>query len=658
MVPSCKTINRELWPDSQHERFLRFVEALGKSYDLPLYCPTDLSWCALKEFCSNLIEGAPHPWRSLFSDQQAGQQTRFSVSFSLFLYRKTIPSPQPDIRSYIDKMSTPAPPCDQNILSFCKDWIRSNMRGWDRGYYERTTSCVLPATACAEFGRSSGGSLRKHASDRWDYDSYVGYCTLSEKSSRQSCDGSLLGSRVAIVNSGGKWRSISCPPLVDNSLRPLHRQMYDSLSRFDWLLRGDAKASRFKNFHRVEGEVFVSGDYESATDNLNREFQLELLSTLLDMCREVPQGIREHAIESFSGGRLFADGVEGYQRRGQMMGQLLSFPLLCLVNYLTFLYYCGPNVPVRINGDDIVFRATPEVCDRWMSGVSSAGLTLSRGKTLVHRRYFSLNSTIFSAGVSVKPLSFVRARCIDREEGTIDALQSLQGRFKALTPNMGQKRRSPFVQLFLKSNSHTIYCSRRSVTRGLGLRVSKDDLIKSHLWKRELYYLNSVSEPDMPTVKVNELQSGGLPAGFEQSSPLSYTKQQIRSYKDRMMALMNKMQWENDMISKEDGEDEWWSKLREGCSPWGVGSLISRRTLRLIKMTRNQAWQYIYSRLDEGVWGRRKWGLGRKVWVWRGLAQTSNCQVSEPMASVCVDLTRGDRVVFGRSLHVEFAPWY
>lgn len=289
MVPSCKTLPRELWPDSQHERFVRFVDALGLSYDVPLCVPTDLSWCALKSFCSDLIEGASHPWRKLFHDHSVGQQSRFSISFSLFLYRKTIPSPKPDIRDYITRMSTPAPPCNPDILSFSKNWIKKNMKRWDRGYFERTTSCVLPSTACAEHGRSEGGSLGKLASERWSYDAYVGYCTLSTSTHRFEVS-ETVGSRVAIVDSGGKWRSISCPPRIDNSLRPLHRQLYDSLSRFPWLLRGDAKPSKFKGFERREGEEFVSGDYESATDNLNREFQLELLTSLLDECIEVPEG--------------------------------------------------------------------------------------------------------------------------------------------------------------------------------------------------------------------------------------------------------------------------------------------------------------------------------------------------------------------------------
>jgi len=50
------------------------------------------------------------------------------------------------------------------------------------------------------------------------------------------------------------------------------------------------------------------------------------------------------------------------------------------VNYLGFLWYTGDlggSLPVKVNGDDIVFRARPEVIKRWKAGVCGAGLTLS-----------------------------------------------------------------------------------------------------------------------------------------------------------------------------------------------------------------------------------------------------------------------------------------
>jgi hypothetical protein len=71
--------------------------------------------------------------------------------------------------------------------------------------------------------------------------------------------------------------------------------MYNHLSMFPWLLRGEAKASRFKEFGTRDGEIFVSGDYESATDNLNGNLQREILDLILSQTTSVPKGILESA---------------------------------------------------------------------------------------------------------------------------------------------------------------------------------------------------------------------------------------------------------------------------------------------------------------------------------------------------------------------------
>jgi len=55
-------------------------------------------------------------------------------------------------------------------------------------------------------------------------------------------------------------------------LVPLHRTIYNRLSKEKWLLRGEARPGEFSEFVRVEGEKMTSGDYEGATDNLNMHF--------------------------------------------------------------------------------------------------------------------------------------------------------------------------------------------------------------------------------------------------------------------------------------------------------------------------------------------------------------------------------------------------
>jgi len=618
MVQVNKTFSRVTLSDSAESKFIKFVDALETAYGVSLSRPLDFGSAALKEFCSGLIEGKPHPWRKeIFG---LGRESRFSLSFSLFLFRKVIPSKKPDLHPYMQRMSESSPLPDEGLAAFCRKWISKNMQGWDRGYLRSTHSAVLPVTSCSERGRSQGGCRGLTKEARISREEFCSYVTESVVPQHRG------SSKVTTVLSAGKWRTITCPPLVDNHLRPLHKTLYNRLSEFDWLLRGDAKAKSFKGFKPADGEVFVSGDYESATDNLNLGLQKIILGSLMDECRHVPQGIRDHAMEAYSGGMMHCGepkctcGTSLRQGRGQMMGQLLSFPLLCLVNYLTFLYFVGPNVPVKINGDDIIFRARQEKADAWFSGVGRSGLVVSRGKTFVHKKYFTLNSTPFSShrgGVRLVP--FLRASTLWRgEEGSVEALQSLRGRFSSLSDGMSRSRAFPFRVLFLKENRHTIFTSRRSLTRALGLNPSEGELRASNLWSRELFYLDSDTEPELPSLSVSQIQGGGIPRGFVRSSKHFYTSAQIQGFSDRLAMMFADSAWEDDLLLSKDAEDLWWAKCREGTSPYGVGSLISKRVLRMLKMSRSEAWRWVYGGRNEEVWGRRRWSFGDQVWVWRG----------------------------------------
>jgi hypothetical protein len=52
---------------------------------------------------------------------------------------------------------------------------------------------------------------------------------------------------------------------------------------------------------------------------------------------------------------------------------------------------------VGVNGDDIVFKADNDGIESWMRGVSAVGGKVSRGKTLVNKDYFTVNSELWSS---------------------------------------------------------------------------------------------------------------------------------------------------------------------------------------------------------------------------------------------------------------------
>jgi len=411
---------------------------------------------------------------------------------SLFLFRKVLPAPEPDIGVFLEKVSAPSPEPDPLFMEYIRNEVpRIFPPGWDKGYQDQALSASISTSSCAELTRSRGGARMLSTDMGWEQ-ARMDFVESVLTSSR-----SLLGdtpSRVVNVQSGGKWRTLTVTPLGMSRLRPLHKTIYNHLSRFKWLLRGDAKPSSFKDFCMKDGELFCSGDYESATDNLNSQVQKEILRLILQGTKHVPNGVIVDAMKSFSlnlTARVGEDQLTVQQQSGQMMGNLLSFPLLCLVNYLTFRFLVmDDSVPVRINGDDIVFRGSKRIVDRWMEGVQVSGLTLSRGKTLVDRRYFSLNSSLFKAkrdGAALIP--FIRSKALFGVGDDGCPAGSLPGRFSSFCPGFFGSRRTRLRGIFFRENSGWIRQSGRSIVKGLGIPAKKCDIAEGGLWDRELQVL-------------------------------------------------------------------------------------------------------------------------------------------------------------------------
>lgn len=352
-----------------------------------------------KEFCVGLLENqVQHPWRGCL--ERCSASARMSVAGSLFLFRKNLPSgsdKQDLIRSHRARLCTDPRSVElpSGYLRHCRKVARECFPpGWDRGYQDAAWRSCPSVSACTEVSRSKGGAR----------------ATLPDRSVfLRSClrEGELDVSRdvqFAVVEGGGKSRMVTVSSASQRVLEPLHKSMYNQLSSFPWLLRGEAKPSKFAEFNCRSGEVFVSGDYEAATDFLPIPVAEAFLEVLLQNSSWIPSSVGRAALASLRCRIHYEDCDVGFEQVcGQLMGNLLSFPLLCLQNYAAFRWVFPASRPVKINGDDIVFRCSREEFDRWAKFVGSVGLTLSRGKTVVSSRFFSVNSHFFRARESGTP---------------------------------------------------------------------------------------------------------------------------------------------------------------------------------------------------------------------------------------------------------------
>jgi len=456
--------------------------ALGRIYSVRLdgAVPKETdSLKSVKEFCVGLLEKPKtHVWGAEVS--RLTPRDQLSVAGSLFLARKVLPSvPDPNqMKKHAALMSKPAPPPPQPYLDFLEKEVRGLFpKGWDRRYKSHVLSYSPSSSSSLESGRRSGGAqlpLSEFGTD-WFQD-----CTLGGGPGPRP-----YPVRFSVVQTSGKQRGVTVASSLAQVLGPLHRTIYDHISQFDWLLRGEARGRKFHSFKVVEGEVIVSGDYEAATDNLNTSVAELILSVILDQSSRIPQGIRDYAMSSLRATISYADGVKVDQVRGQLMGNFLSFPLLCLQNYLAFKFLIPRPVPVKINGDDIVFRCRPAEYEKWASGISDLGLVLSRGKTLVDRRRFSLNSSFFIAGSGrVREVPVIRLKVVTdgRPSG---------GDFVRFVRGWRGEAHTLVGALWLRRHAAQIKACGRSVVKGLGIPADNAQLHHAGLSVRETFFRGS-----------------------------------------------------------------------------------------------------------------------------------------------------------------------
>jgi hypothetical protein len=92
------------------------------------------------------------------------------------------------------------------------------------------------------------------------------------------------------------------------------------------------------------------------------------------------------------------------QKRGQLMGSITSFPILCMINAAVCRWACEladrrvwslNDVRLAVNGDDCVFRADKSVYKFWQQLGKAVGLEESLGKTYVSRDFIEINSTMY-----------------------------------------------------------------------------------------------------------------------------------------------------------------------------------------------------------------------------------------------------------------------
>jgi hypothetical protein len=149
-----------------------------------------------------------------------------------------------------------------------------------------------------------------------------------------------------------------------------------------------------------EGDVWISGDYSAATDSIPLAATRAVLEGILESIDHLPT--KRWALKEISPHVVVYPKKSGLkpvlQRSGQLMGSLLSFPILCLINDCTAKFSGLKPSQYLINGDDILMRCQPDRYDVWKGKTREFGFILSPGKNYIHPRFGTVNSQLIRDG--------------------------------------------------------------------------------------------------------------------------------------------------------------------------------------------------------------------------------------------------------------------
>jgi len=230
------------------------------------------------------------------------------------------------------------------------------------------------------------------------------------------------------VVSSGKLRIVTLFSSSNSrTLYPLHRLLHRKIQRKGWLLKGEPTPEEIA---RLKGGSWISVDYSAATDSISLDYTRVAVKVL----KEKAVGLTRRQCRALD--VLYSYRIDGVTAvRGQPMGSLMSFPVLCLMNKtwvdmsLTDLLLEGKMSTkewsahrCRINGDDLLLRdvlsAPGYLKDRVAFHSGSAGVAMNEEKTMVHPELAEINSTLFSVGERQKK-SNCGALFMEKSEGDV-----------------------------------------------------------------------------------------------------------------------------------------------------------------------------------------------------------------------------------------------
>jgi hypothetical protein len=273
----------------------------------------------------------------------------------------------------------------------------------------------------------------------------------------------------------------------------------------------------------TDDREFTSGDYQSATDYLDSDlsaFCLEEVCNAIGVPFEDKMILRRALTDHILHWKN-QDGewVSKRQERGQLMGSPASFPILCLFNAALTRFaleiasmanpmvYALDEIPMLINGDDLLCRTSALEYLVWKDIVHFGGLTPSLGKNFRSRTIGTINSEMwhFSTATHTSTDGSQHTKFFTAEREQIIQMGMMRGSMKNGTVNLTQDEQSPF------SNTYQWGASKEVCWRKFLDSCPKPGLAYDYLWKSISQQVIDVLPTGMPLCQPVWLGGAGFP---------------------------------------------------------------------------------------------------------------------------------------------------
>jgi len=290
---------------------------------------------------------------------------------------------------------------DMDHLGLFKERLRGNVqKGWDR--YRQPF--IPNGHATLNHKRREGGN--------WHEEEFSEFCD------------------PCLVFSSGKPRIVTKYSSMNTSvLGELHYSLYTCLKKRGWLLVGDPTNQHVQH---LNGSTLLSFDYSAATDNIKTAYVKAAIEVLKEQA-DLLTSDEIRCLDTLGSLKLVGDDREA--TRGQPMGSVMSFPLLCLINKtvvdlslsrllkgkeISFIEWSSHRC--LVNGDDLLTREVRS--DTNLRGLiseegSKIGLVVNQEKTMSSTSLAEINSTLFSDGIKQRKFN---AAAIWMDAGVQDVL--------------------------------------------------------------------------------------------------------------------------------------------------------------------------------------------------------------------------------------------